>query len=138
MLIPQRLLLRPIRMAVGVAAEVLGRLDAALARVGPRVPESASGTPTESPAAADRDDLDEKIIAVREARKAAMDRQDTGLASRLRAVEQHFVQQQQGSRADVLLPVRFDRSVSAGRLEDIRQRLLANTPRPDGAEEDDL
>lgn len=136
-LVSQRLLLRPIRIAVGVAADVLGRIDAALARVGVEVPASASDPAAESPAAEDPEDVDEKVSAVREARKAAMDRLDTGLAGRLRSVEQHLLHQRQTSSADVLLPARFDRSAGAARLEDIRRRLLANTSRPDGVEDDD-
>lgn len=133
MLDRRRLVLRPIRRVVGFATDALRRLDEALAGASPQ-PES--GSPQGPPSEEDPADIDEKIVAVREAREAAIARRDTGLADRLTMVEEHLLHQERSSRAAVLVSGR-DRSPGTARLEDIRRQLLANTPRPDGVEDDD-
>lgn len=127
------LVLRPIRRAVGYATDALRRLDEVLADA---CPQPESGSPPGSPSAEDPAELDEKIVAVREAREAAIARRDTGLADRLRVVEEHLLHQERSSRAAILVSGR-DRLPGTARLEDIRKQLLANTPRPDGVQDDD-
>ncbi|MQA62598.1 MAG: hypothetical protein GEU86_14150 [Actinophytocola sp.] len=140
MLDARQRVLPPIRRAVGFAADALRRLDAALADAGSQ-PEPASSepepkSPQGSPATDDPADLDEKVIAVREARQAAIAQRDAGLADRLTAVEDHLLHQVRSSRSAPLVSAR-DRLSGVARLEDIRKQLLANTPRPDGVEDDD-
>lgn len=118
----QRLLLGPAWIVVGAAADVLGRIEGALTRLADEAPQ------------AEPVDVDEKVQAVRAARQAALARRDAELAARLAVVEQHLVDSGARSRSDVLLPGRG--AVSAG-LEDIRRRLLANTPRPDDTQDDE-
>lgn len=126
----QRRVLPPIRRAVGFATDALCRFERALSS------QAERGSPQESPAAKDPADLDEKIVAVREAREAAIARRNTGLADRLTMVEEHLLHQVRSSRSAPLVSAR-DRTPGTARLEDIRKQLLANTPRPDGVEDDD-
>lgn len=114
--------LRPLRGAAGAATELLDRLNARLADA-----DAERVAPEEETAD------DDKVLAVREARQAALKRRDVDLADRLAAVEQHLL----GSgtppqaQAEALFPPRSGKSARDERVADIRNRLLERTSRPE-------
>lgn len=121
----------PLRMMVGLAADALGKLDSALsADRTPRAPEASPDTPAEG-------DVAEMLLVVRDAQRVALERHDVGLARRLSALAHHLSQEAAEPRPDALFPTRFARASADDRIKDLRQQLLANTPRPDQHPADD-
>lgn len=72
---------------------------------------------------------------VRAARRAAVDTADHELDRRLAGIEDYLAARAD-AEPDSLLPSRRDRARYDARLEDIRQSLLAKTPRPGNDESD--
>ncbi|MPY98036.1 MAG: hypothetical protein GEU97_08545 [Actinophytocola sp.] len=107
--------LRPLRGAVGAAAEAFGRLDARL----------AAASEVEAP------EEDDKVLAVRQARQIALQSRDVDLADRLAAVETYLLGAETQPRAEAFFPPRSGASSGDARAADIRNKLLANTARPD-------
>lgn len=110
--------LRPLRGAVGAAADAFGRLDARLAAA------SEVATPEE----------DDKVLAVRQARQIALRSRDVDLADRLAAVEKYLLGGEARPRAEAFFPPRSGTSSGDARAAHIRDKLLANTARPDDDE----
>ena len=112
--------LRPLRGAAGAATELLDRLNARLADADaePVAPEEETAD-------------DDKVLAVREARQAALKRRDVDLADRLAAVEQHLLGSGTPPQAEALFPPRSGKSARDERVADIRNRLLERTSRPE-------
>lgn len=110
--------LRQLRGAAGAATELLDRLHARLADAEPVAPEEETAD-------------DDKVLAVREARQAALKRRDVDLADRLAAVEKHLLGSGTPPQAEALFPPRTGKSARDERVADIRNRLLEKTTRPD-------
>ncbi|MPY79934.1 MAG: hypothetical protein GEV04_16040 [Actinophytocola sp.] len=108
--------LRPLRSAVGAAAEAFGRLDARLAAA-----EAAVPPPEE----------DDKVLAVRQAREVALKSRDVELADRLAAVEKHLLGSDTRPQTESFFTPRSGKSTGDARVADIRSKLLENTARPD-------
>lgn len=124
----------PLRMIVGLAADALGKLDSALsAERTPPAPEASPETTAD-----DGDDtVAEMLRAVRDAQRAAVERQDVDLARRLGTLAHRLSQQPAEPRPDGLFPTKFARSSADDRIKDLRRQLLANTPRPGEDHSDD-
>lgn len=108
--------LHALRGAAGAATELLDQLTDADDRTVARAEETAD---------------DDKVLAVREARQAALKRRDVDLADRLAAVEKHLLGSGTPPQAEALFPPRSGKSARDERVADIRNRLLEKTTRPD-------
>lgn len=124
-----RVVLGPCRLAVGIAANALGKLDSALNQ-----PDQTARTAGTS--VINSEDFDGMLRAVQDAH-LRVDKRDPGLAERLRAVEAHLLEQRTRARGDVLLPLQLDRSLGEARLQEIRRQLMAATPRPEDTDDEE-
>ncbi|KAA0021406.1 hypothetical protein [Antrihabitans cavernicola] len=75
------------------------------------------------------DSADPSVAAVQKAQRAATASGDHDLADRLSVIELDL-RRQQRTVDDSVLPTHRGRLAAHDELEDIRKRLLANTPRP--------